>query len=45
MRKKEEFMALLDSLHVTEPVEKDSSFISAKDRGGLWYPKEYLNCT
>lgn len=39
---KEDFMALLDSLHVDEPVGKDSSFISAKDRGGLWYPKEYL---
>lgn len=30
---KEEFMALLDSLHITEPVGNDSSFISAKDRG------------
>jgi len=39
---KEEFMALLDSLHVPEPVGNDSSFISAKDRGGLWYPKKYF---
>ena len=39
---KEEFMALLESLHVAEPVGNYSSFISAKDRGGLWYPKEYL---
>lgn len=29
-------MALLKSLG------KDSAFISVKDRGGLWYPKEYL---
>ena len=35
-------MALLDSLHVDEPIDKDTAFISAKDRGGLWYPKEYL---
>ena len=39
---KEEFMALINSLHVDEPLGKDSAFISAKDRGGLWYPKEYL---
>ena len=41
-QEKEEFMALLDSLHVNETVAKDTAFISAKDRGGLWYPKEYL---
>ena len=35
-------MALLDSLRVPEPVGNDSSFISAKDRGGLWYPKKYF---
>ena len=35
-------MTLRDSLHVDEPVAKDTAFISAKDRGGLWYPKEYL---
>lgn len=35
-------MALLDSLHVDEPVAKDTTFISAKDRGDLWYPKEHL---
>lgn len=39
---KEELMALLESLHVNEPIGKDSAFISVKDRGGLWYPKEYL---
>ena len=37
---KEEF--LLNSLHIDEPVAKDAVFISAKDRGGLWCPKEYL---
>ena len=41
-QEKEEFMALLDSLHVDEPIAKDTAFISAKDRGDLWYPKEYL---
>ena len=37
---KEEF--LLNSLHIDEPVAKDAVFINAKDRGGLWCPKEYL---
>ena len=32
-------MALLDLLHVDEPIAKDTAFISAKDRGGLWYPR------
>ena len=41
-QEKEEFMALLDSLHVDEPAAKDTAFISAKVSGGLWYPKEYL---
>ena len=41
-QEKEEFIALLDSLHVDDPVAKDTAFISAKDRGGLCYPKEYL---
>ena len=35
-------MALLDSLHVNGPVTKDTAFICARDRGGLWYPKKYL---
>ena len=35
-------MALLDQLHVDEPIAKDTAFITAKDRGGWWYPKEYL---
>ena len=35
-------MAFLDSLHIDEPTAKDAAIISAKDSGGLWYPKEYL---
>ena len=35
-------MALLDSLHVDEPIAKDTAFSSSKGTGGLCYPKEYL---
>ena len=38
-------MALLDSLHVDEPIAKDTAFNSFKGRGGLCYSKQYLTDT
>lgn len=40
----EEFIALLNSLHIDKEMatSNEYTFIKDKDRGGLWYPKEYL---
>lgn len=35
-------MVLFDLFYVDEFIVKDIVFISVKDRGGLWYFKEYL---